>query len=84
MFIDMEKLELEQLKPIEFFKWFYEICKIPHGSKNEKELINFLVDFAKKRKNPSFPWVFLILEQLFDYFSNEAKQKCSSPSWTVP
>ena len=48
----MEKLELEQLKPIEFFKWFCEICKIPHGSKNEKELINFLVDFAKMREIP--------------------------------
>ncbi len=40
---------IKGLKPYEFFKWFNEICKIPHGSKNEKALADFLVDFAKKR-----------------------------------
>jgi len=30
-------------------KFFDDICKIPHGSKNEKELSDYLVDFAKTR-----------------------------------
>lgn len=30
-------------------KYFEEISKIPRGSKNEKEISDFLVDFAKKR-----------------------------------
>ncbi|MGF6906546.1 beta-Ala-His dipeptidase [Fusobacterium sp. PH5-44] len=29
-------------------KYFEDISKIPHGSKNEKEISNYLVDFAKK------------------------------------
>ena len=29
--------------------WFNELCKIPHGSRNEKELSDFLVQFAKDR-----------------------------------
>ena len=27
--------------------WFNELCKIPHGSRNEKALSDFIVDFAK-------------------------------------
>ncbi|MBQ1476794.1 MAG: aminoacyl-histidine dipeptidase, partial [Erysipelotrichaceae bacterium] len=27
--------------------WFHELCKIPHGSRNEKALSDFIVDFAK-------------------------------------
>lgn len=34
-------------KPYCFF--FNEICKIPHGSKNEQQLSNWLVSFAEKR-----------------------------------
>ena len=30
-------------------RYFYEISKIPHGSKNEKAISNYLVDFAKSR-----------------------------------
>lgn len=40
---------LNQLQPKEFFKWFLEICKIPHGSKNESQLVNYIVAFAKER-----------------------------------
>ncbi len=39
---------LNDLKPQEFFKWFGEICKIPHGSKNEKELVEFIKNFAEQ------------------------------------
>lgn len=31
------------------FKFFEEICAIPHGSKNNKEISDYLVSFAKKR-----------------------------------
>ncbi len=34
------------LKIIEYFK---EVCKIPHESGNEKQLSDFLIDFAKQR-----------------------------------
>ena len=27
--------------------WFNELCKIPHGSRNEKQLSDFIVEFAK-------------------------------------
>ncbi len=40
---------LKELCPKEFFKWFLEICKIPHGSGNEKQLVEFLVSFAEQR-----------------------------------
>ena len=31
------------------FHYFEEICKIPHGSGNEKEIADYLVAFAKER-----------------------------------
>ena len=27
--------------------WFNELCKIPHGSRNEKQLSDYIVQFAK-------------------------------------
>ena len=45
----MEYDILKNLQPYEFFYWFGEICKIPHGTKNEKRLIEYVVEFAKKR-----------------------------------
>ena len=32
--------------------WFNELCKIPHGSRNEKALSDFIVQFAKDRGLP--------------------------------
>ena len=29
--------------------WFNEICKIPHPSRHEKALSDFIVSFAKER-----------------------------------
>lgn len=45
----MEYEVLKDLQPQEFFKWFGEICKIPHGSFNEKQMTDFLIEFAKSR-----------------------------------
>lgn len=45
----MECEVLKDLQPQEFFKWFGEICKIPHGSYNEKQITEFLTKFAKER-----------------------------------
>ncbi len=40
---------LEQLTKHPVFYHFAEISKIPRGSGNEKEISDFLVDFAKER-----------------------------------
>ena len=40
---------LGNLEPKEVFKWFYEINQHPRSSGNEKEISDFLVDFAKER-----------------------------------
>lgn len=37
------------LEPKEVFDWFYKINQIPRESGHEKEISDFLVDFAKKR-----------------------------------
>ncbi len=39
---------LEQLEPKEVFARFAEICRIPHGSGNEKALSDFFVRFARE------------------------------------
>lgn len=40
---------LENLEPKSVFYFFEEICNIPHGSKNEKKLSDYIVHFAEKR-----------------------------------
>ncbi|SDB03040.1 aminoacyl-histidine dipeptidase [Butyrivibrio sp. INlla16] len=42
-------MAFEKLQPTEVFKWFEEICNIPHGSGNLKKISSFLVKFAKDR-----------------------------------
>lgn len=37
------------LKPAKVFEYFEKICSIPHGSKNEKALSDYCVEFAKER-----------------------------------
>ena len=39
---------LENCEPKRVFYYFEEICKIPHGSGNTKQISDYLVDFAKK------------------------------------
>lgn len=43
---------LENLQPKEVFSFFEEICQIPHGSGNTKQISDYLVKFAQKRKLP--------------------------------
>lgn len=38
---------LNNLKPENVFRYFEEICQIPHGSFNTKAISDYLVDFAK-------------------------------------
>lgn len=40
---------LTHLEPERVFYYFEELCKIPHGSGNTKEISDYLVDFAKKQ-----------------------------------
>lgn len=41
---------LENCEPKRVFHYFEEICKIPHGSRNTRQISDFLVDFAKKNE----------------------------------
>lgn len=40
---------LEKCQPERVFYYFEEICKIPHGSGNTKEISDYLVSFAKEQ-----------------------------------
>ncbi len=40
---------LENLEPQKVYKYFEEICGIPHGSYNTKQISDYLVDFAKSK-----------------------------------
>jgi dipeptidase D len=40
---------LEHLQPTGVFRFFEELCAIPHGSGNTRQISDYLVDFAKKR-----------------------------------
>ena len=39
---------LENCEPKKVFYYFEEICKIPHGSRNTRQISDYLVDFAKE------------------------------------
>ena len=38
---------LEKLSPNKVWKYFEDICRIPHGSGNVKKISDYCVDFAK-------------------------------------
>lgn len=42
-------MSIENLEPKKVFKYFSDICKIPHGSGNLEGIVNYLVEFAKER-----------------------------------
>lgn len=44
----MEERKLAGLEPANVFGYFEDICAIPHGSHNTKQISDYLVDFAKK------------------------------------
>ena len=41
---------LSTLEPVKVFQFFEDICSIPHGSGNVKQISDYLVNFAKKRE----------------------------------
>lgn len=45
----MMEYKITGYKPQRLFKFFEEICAIPRGSKNEKEISDYLVQFAENR-----------------------------------
>ena len=45
----MKAVKLAGLEPARVFDFFEEICSIPHGSRNEKMISDYLVAFAKDR-----------------------------------
>ena len=44
----MDAVKLAGLEPASVFGYFEKICSIPHGSRNTKEISDFLVEFAKE------------------------------------
>ena len=44
----MEKRVLAELQPERALYYFEEICRIPHGSRNTKQISDYLVGFAKE------------------------------------
>ena len=44
----MSQMKLAGLKPGSVFRYFEEICAIPHGSRNTKAISDYLVAFAKE------------------------------------
>ena len=46
--LDLES-KIENLEPKKVFKYFADICKIPHGSGNLDGIVDYLVNFAKER-----------------------------------
>ncbi|MCW9710792.1 aminoacyl-histidine dipeptidase [Avibacterium sp. 21-586] len=42
--------EIQQLQPTLLWKWFDQICSIPHPSYHEEELANFIVNWAKEKQ----------------------------------
>ncbi len=56
---DMQRVEniqsanakvVQNLEPAEVFKYFSELCSIPHGSGNVEKISNYCVEFAKEHK----------------------------------
>lgn len=43
----MSERKLQDLEPESVFRYFEEICAIPHGSRNTKAISDYLVSFAK-------------------------------------
>ena len=45
----MKQMKLAGLEPAAVFGYFEEICAIPHGSRNTKQISDYLVAFAKEQ-----------------------------------
>ena len=44
----MESKRLAGLEPRKVFEYFEEICSIPHGSRNTRQISDYLVKFASE------------------------------------
>lgn len=42
-------MSLEQLQPSLLWRWFAQICAIPHPSKHEEQIATYIVDWAKSQ-----------------------------------
>ncbi|MCL1924909.1 MAG: M20/M25/M40 family metallo-hydrolase, partial [Defluviitaleaceae bacterium] len=62
---------LKNINPENVFKFFEDISQIPRGSKNEDEIANYLVNFAKERN----------LEVIKDEFKNVIIKKKASTGY---
>lgn len=62
---------LENCEPKRVFHYFEEICGIPHGSGNTKEISDYLVDFAKEQN----------LEYVQDEMNNVVIYKPATPGY---
>ena len=62
---------LENCEPKKVFYYFEEICGIPHGSGNTKEISDYLVNFAKERN----------LEFIQDEMNNVVIYKPATPGY---
>ena len=45
----MDEFKLAGLEPAAVFSYFEQICRIPHGSGNTKQISDFLVAFAQEQ-----------------------------------
>ncbi len=62
-------MTIDMLSPKEVFKYFSDICDIPHGSGNTDKITEYIIDFAKKRG----------LEYRLDSVGNLAVYKDATP-----
>ena len=62
---------LENCEPKRVFYYFEELCKIPHGSGNTKQISDYLVSFAKEHK----------LEYVQDELNNVVIYKPATPGY---
>lgn len=63
---------LDHLEPKKVFRYFEEICSIPHGSYHTDKITDYIVDFAKNHK----------LEYIKDSYNNVVIKKNASANYT--
>lgn len=63
---------LDHLEPKKVFRYFEEICSIPHGSYHTDKIANYIVGFAKNHK----------LEYIKDSYNNVVIKKNASENYT--
>jgi len=60
---------IKELKPVELWKYFHDITQIPHPSKNEKKLVEYIVKFGREHN----------LETIIDRAGNVIIRKPATP-----